>query len=154
MKANKNKSYLEVLVFFIFIFLGLILIILLESKIQSFQLKKERIQTVQKANSVPKSKVKLADFKNIEYFDIKIDDSDISPKKIEAKKDSKIVLNVRVFEGYHNLQVEGYQIKTKRIPTNKFIKLEFVATQSGVFMLFSKTGMYKNEPKNSILIIN
>src|SRR3989344_3105371 len=112
MKNLLNQKNIEKFILIIFIFLGLLIIFNLENKINYYAYLKSKSIINNEQN-----KLKLTNKNNgnlkIEKVNIEINDNEFNPKIIKVNFGSKVIFNIKVLEGYHNLNIEGYEIKSK-----------------------------------------
>lgn len=148
----KNKKHLEIFIFIPFISIGLFSIYIFNSKITSFQEKKTIMQNLNYGIEATPKKL-ISENGKTEKIDIEINDTSINPEVIEVDRGSKVILGVKVIEGYHDLYIDGYKIKTSNISTNKMEKLIFIASQSGNFIISSRMDKYLKLPSSSLLIV-
>lgn len=149
MKFKKIEKY-SYLLFVPFIIFYISTVYMFENKINQFQETKQKKQLVEENHQ----QNLITDFPNHpqKKFFITIDDDEILPKIINAKINDLLIFKIKVNEGYHNIHISGYEIKSKNIPTNKLGELIFLASQSGSFKITSQTGKYTDEPEAELII--
>lgn len=144
----KPRTFEKIVLFFSFLF-GIILIFLFEKKVEYYQ----KVKMSKQIHLEPKTKITDSySEKNIDKVTLIVNDISISPDVIKVELGKKVLMEIRVSEGYHNIVIEGYNIQSENIPTNKMGKLIFEASRSGTFKLYSSTGHYLKEPEGTLIV--
>lgn len=151
-----NKISIEKILIFGFLILGILLILQLNStysqKAVEKQIKDQQIRQME-FNKEQATKIPYDPERMKRVLDIEITDDQIKPEIINASLGEEIIINAYVPEGYHNLNLEFYNLKTKNIATGKTGVINFIATKSGEFRIYSNTGKYNFPEPEGILNI-
>lgn len=69
---------------------------------------------------------------------IEVDGANFSftPKTITVKKGDKVTIDFKNTQGFHNLTIDEYQVKTSTISAGKDEKVSFVADKAGTFQYY------------------
>ena len=156
MKIN-NKLFFDKILVFGFLAIGILLIFQMNSvylqKSAEKQIKDKQIRLM----DIKKEQVNKLPYdpeRKKRVVDIEISDDQIKPETINVSLGEEIIINTYVPEGYHNLNIEFYNLKTKNLATGKTVVTNFIATKSGEFRIFSNTNKYNfSEPEGILNII-
>ena len=155
MRLNKKLSFEKILIFG-FLILGILLIFQMNStylqKSAEKQFKDRQI-LIQERKKEQSNKIPYDPERKKRVLDVEITDEQIKPKIINASLGEEIIINTNVSEGYHNLNIEFYNLKTENIATGKTGVINFIATKSGEFRIFSNTNKYNFPEPEGILNI-
>lgn len=145
------KNYIYIIIFLTFLLFGFFVIYRIEKIADFKEFQRSLVATnLNKNESVVIPEIKFTNPDRIVYLDV--NDSKIIPNEVVVKKDEDVSIRFRVAEGYHNLNISKYNIKTIPISTSQTSSLDFTATMSGKFIIFSKTYMYKKEPAGLLIV--
>lgn len=68
-----------------------------------------------------------------------------SPNKISVKKGDTVRINFTNTQGFHDLTVDGYNVKTKQINAGQSEIVEFVANKAGIFKFYCSVGTHEEQ---------
>ena len=84
---------------------------------------------------------------------IELTDNGYNPKTVNVSVNKRVVMNVKVKEGYHNLVIDGFKVRTPYVTTGKVISTSFVVCQPGQFKFYSDTSQYENLTLEGVLSV-
>lgn len=76
-----------------------------------------------------------------------------NPSVIRVKKGDTVKINYTDSDGFHDLVIDGYNLRTERITPGQSSSLEFVADQTGQFAYYCSVGNHRAAGMQGTLIV-
>jgi nitrosocyanin len=65
------------------------------------------------------------------------------PKEIKVKKDDVVKITFKNIEGFHDLRIDEYAVKTQVIKANEVETVQFTADKTGTFEYYCSVGQHR-----------
>ncbi len=89
----------------------------------------------------------------VKSFTIHGQDYSFSPNQISVNKGDTVKITFIDDDGYHNLIIEGLNVKTQTIPSGKTDSVTFVASKTGSFNFYCSVGNHRAEGMTGVLVV-
>lgn len=76
-----------------------------------------------------------------------------TPKTIEVNKGDKVKITFKDDEGFHDLVLDGYNMKTNRVSTGGSDSFEFTADKTGTFAYYCSVGNHREQGMEGVLTV-
>ncbi|HEY4528544.1 MAG TPA: cupredoxin domain-containing protein [Candidatus Paceibacterota bacterium] len=90
---------------------------------------------------------------NVKEFVVVGKNFSFSPTKIEVNKGDIVHITFKNEGGNHDLVVDGYNIRTKVLPSGQSETIEFVADKSGSFEYYCSVGTHRQMGMKGTLMV-
>jgi plastocyanin len=78
---------------------------------------------------------------------------EFGPKELRVKKGDVVQITFKNNEGFHDLTIEGYDVKTKQIPAGQSDTVKFTADKAGTFTYYCGVGTHRQQGMEGKLIV-
>jgi plastocyanin len=94
-----------------------------------------------------------ADLATLKKFTVTGESFSFSPSTIRVKKGDPVEITFKNTEGFHDLVIEGYNVRTKQIAAGKEDMVSFTADKAGSFVYYCSVGNHRAQGMVGTLIV-
>ena len=84
---------------------------------------------------------------------ITLDQPDKTFEELKVKKGDVVKITFKNTQGFHDLSVDGYNVKTKQIQAGESDTIQFRADKAGTFPMFCGVGTHRQQGMEGVLIV-
>lgn len=86
-------------------------------------------------------------------FEVEGKPFEFSPKELRVKKGDVVRITFKNTQGFHDLTVDGYDVKTKQIQAGESDTIQFKTDKTGTFPIFCGVGTHRQQGMEGALIV-
>ena len=86
-------------------------------------------------------------------FEVEGKPFEFNPKELKVKKGDVVKIILKNSQGFHDLSVDGYNVKTKQIQAGESDTIQFRADKAGTFPMFCGVGTHRQQGMEGVLIV-
>lgn len=86
-------------------------------------------------------------------FEVEGKPFEFSLKELRVKKDDVVRITFKNTQGFHDLTVDGYDVKTKQIQAGESDTIQFKADKAGTYPIFCSVGTHRQQGMEGALVV-